>query len=71
MSNYPRISIRVKVCFLILKVLFSPILLSQSIVKMTSVSWPPHFGEKLKDGGPVVAVTREAFKRVDLELKFY
>ena len=38
-------------------------------LRMATVNWPPYFGESMKEGGPMVAVTREILKRKEIKLK--
>lgn len=40
-----------------------------NIIWMASTDWPPYYSRKLKNGGPVTEVTREALRRAGYELK--
>ena len=45
---------------------------ANEVVKMETVVWPPYYSDTLPNNGPMVEITKEAFKRVGItvEVKF-
>ncbi|MDC0254645.1 transporter substrate-binding domain-containing protein [Bacteriovoracales bacterium] len=43
----------------------------EKTVTLATTDWPPYYGKKLNNGGPIVEITKEAFKRVGIKSKVY